>query len=635
MPTESTGGYFHPEKRLRKAIPMPTTPADLQLNENPPFIQALRRLYERKFRIVGVTLGVGVLVALASLLIPNRYTSTTALMVKTPSVKVTGETPPLDIEVVREIVESDQVQYGLYTSMTLQGVVPKDELFRNFKKDLKVEVRRKQDREQSLLPVALLSVETKDPKRSKQIADAWKAITEKRVSRMYESDRDDLSQFVDTVSKKADSELLLSEKAYTLAVLKDQLPIKRQWMKTIRSQYNSLFSDWAELDLNVRVQEKQLEYYEDRLRCQTVENVWIGNYAMRRFWEDEKLTTLTETTTESQPSVASAYALVRSQRALSEFEMKAELAFKKIELASASENMKTARITMMTSQDEMANAKTQYESLLAAAKDELPKIVLNKAITDDALWDAYVQGKSTSEAAKIREPLKTEISNPVYEEIHGQILQLDAKAKGLQSRMAYYEEKVKTLNTKINNLSKEISLLEGIKKGHTEIIEKEQEVFDYFQKRYNEMRQKSEEIRNKLVQERMEARLKEREATLRLLGDGKKTTGTLIGLRNLERDVFQKDLAQAALGRDVRSRKVIRESLVQKAGEVMLLKAVQENESRSGLAVLFEAEENPIKSSPKRMQIVLLAMILTGMFLCVAIAAQTLLAEPGNRNTGN
>jgi len=609
--------------------------SDLPVDASQPFLLVLRRLYERKIRIVGVTVGVGVLVALLSLLIPNRYTSTTALMVKTPSVKVTGETPPLDIEVLREIVESDQVQYSLYTTMTLQGVVPKDEQFRSFKKNLKVSVRRKQDREQSLLPVVLLSVETKDSLRSKQIADEWKALTEKRVSRMYESDRNSLSQFVDIVSKQADDELLRSEKAYTLAVLKDQLPIKREWMKTIRSQYNSLFRDWAELDLNIRVQENLLRYYEERLRNQTVNNAWIGNYAMRRFWEDEKLTTLTETTTESQPTVASAYALVRSQRTLSEFEMKTEVAFKKLELDSASENLKEARKALMAAQDEMANAKTQYESLLAAAQDEPAKLVLNKAITDDALWEVYVQGKGTVEPSKVREPLKTEISNPVYETVHGQILQLDAKAKGLQGRILYYEEKINSLNTKINDLSKEITLLDGIKKGHTEIIAKEQEVFDFFQRRYNEMRQKSEEIRNKLLQEKMEARLKESEATLRLAGDGKKTTGTLIGLRNLERDVFQREIEQAALGRDVRSRKVIRESLVEKAGEVMLLKAVQENESRSGLAVLFEAEVNPVKSSPKRLQIVLLAMILTGLFACAAVAAQTLFAEPANRNSGN
>jgi capsular polysaccharide biosynthesis protein len=377
--------------------------SDLPVDASQPFLLVLRRLYERKIRIVGVTVGVGVLVALLSLLIPNRYTSTTALMVKTPSVKVTGETPPLDIEVLREIVESDQVQYSLYTTMTLQGVVPKDEQFRSFKKNLKVSVRRKQDREQSLLPVVLLSVETKDSLRSKQIADEWKALTEKRVSRMYESDRNSLSQFVDIVSKQADDELLRSEKAYTLAVLKDQLPIKREWMKTIRSQYNSLFRDWAELDLNIRVQENLLRYYEERLRNQTVNNAWIGNYAMRRFWEDEKLTTLTETTTESQPTVASAYALVRSQRTLSEFEMKTEVAFKKLELDSASENLKEARKALMAAQDEMANAKTQYESLLAAAQDEPAKLVLNKAITDDALWEVYVQGKGTVEPSKVRE----------------------------------------------------------------------------------------------------------------------------------------------------------------------------------------------------------------------------------------
>jgi hypothetical protein len=613
---------------------MPSTPADSPLDENQPFILVLRRLYERKLRITGFSLGVGILAALVSLLIPNRYTSTTALMVKVPSVKVTGETPPLDIEVLREIVESDQVQYGLYTTMTLQGIVPKNEPFRSFKEDLKVTVRRKQDREQSLLPVVLLSVETKDPKRSKQVADGWKAMTEKRVGLMYESDRNNLNQFVDSMSKQADAELLRSEKTYTLALQKDQLPIKRQWGRTIRSQYNALFRDWAELDLNVRVQEKQLQFYEKRLQDLTVDNVWIGTYAMRRFWEDEKLTTLTGTTSESQPAVASAYALVHSQRVLSEFEQEKEVAFKRIELDSASENMKLARTALMNAQDEMANAKTQHESLLAAAKDEPAKIVLNKAITDDALWDAYVQGKRTSEATKIREPLKTEISNPVYETVHAQILQLDAKAKGLQGRIQYFEEKVLSLNTKINNLSKELSLLDGIKKGHTAVIAKEQEVFDYFQKCYNEMRQKSEEIRNKLKQEKMEARLKEQEATLRLIGDGKNTTGTLIGLRNLEKDIFERQVAQTALGRDVQSRKVIRESLVQKAGEVMLLKAVQENESRSGLAVLFEAEENPVKSSPKRSQIVLLAMILTAMFLCAAAAAQALFEESGSRNSG-
>ncbi|HNY26050.1 MAG TPA: hypothetical protein PLA90_03700 [Candidatus Sumerlaeota bacterium] len=624
---------------------MHTTPADSPLDENLPFVLVLRRLYERKLQITGIMLGVGILAALASLLIHNRYTSTTALMVQAPSVKVTGETPPLDIEVLREIVESDQVQYGLYTTMTLQGVVPKNESFRSFKENLKVSVRRKQEREQSLLPVVLLSVETKDPKVSKRIADAWKGLTEDRVSRMYESDRDSLSQFVDTVSKKADTELLQSEKAYTLAVVRDQLPIKRHWMKTVRSQYNSLFQEWSELELNIRVQENLLQYYDERIKRHTAEGVWIGDYAMRRFWEDEKLTALPETTSESQPTVASAYALVRSQRALAEFEMQKQMAFKKLELDSSSENMKAAQITLMASQDEMANAKTQYESLVAATKDESPKIVLNKAITDDALWDAYVQGKGTTEAAKIREPLKTEISNPVYETIHGQILQLDAKSKGLQGRILYYEEKVKTLNTRINELSKELSLLEGIKKGHSEVIAKEQEVFDFYHKRYNEMRQKSEETRQKLVQEKMEAKLKQQEANLRLNGnsrktielqnaDGMSTTASLVGLRTLEKEIFLAETSHTVLGRDVKSRKVIRESLVQKAGEVMLLKAVQENESRSGLAVLFEAEENPVKSSPKRGQIVLLAMILTGMFLCAATAAQTLFVESGSRDSG-
>jgi hypothetical protein len=625
---------------------MHTTPADSPLDENPPFVLVLRRLYERKLRIAGLTLGVGILVALASLLIPNRYTSTTALMVKTPSVKVTGETPPLDIEVLREIVESDQVQYSLFTTMTLQGVVPKNELFRSFKENLKVSVRRKQDREQSLLPVVLLSVETKNPKQSKQIADVWKRITEDRVSRMYESDRDSLSQFVATVSKKADTELLQSEKAYTLAVMRDQLPIKRQWTKTIRSQYNSLFHEWSELELNIRVQENLLQYYEERLRRHTADGVWIGNYALRKFWEDEKLTSLTEATSESQPTIDSAYALVRGQRALADFEQQKEVAFKRIELDSASENMKMARITLMNAQDEMANAKTQYESLVIAAKDEPPKIVLNKAITDDALWNAYVQGKGTVEAAKIREPLKTEIPNPVYETVHGQILQLEAKSKGLEGRIQYYDDKVKTLNTRINELSKEISLLEGTKKSLTEVIAKEQEVFDFYHKRYNEMRQKSEEIRHKLVQERMDVQLKKREANLRLNGSSQKrivgiqdrevmsTTASLVGLRALEQEIFEAETSQTVLGRDVKSRKVIRESLIQKAGEVMLLKAVQENESRSGLAVLFEAEENPVKSYPKRAQIVLLAMILTGMFLCAATAAQTLFTESGNRNAG-
>jgi hypothetical protein len=244
---------------------------------------------------------------------------------------------------------------------------------------------------------------------------------------------------------------------------------------------------------------------------------------------------------------------------------------------------------------------------LAKEMERIPeKITLDKAITDDALWNAHVN-KTLSSDAKLP-VLKSEVVNPLYlstgksivelianiETLKGSSAQLATSAEAAGKSIATLASEMdivrREIDRQLQNLQATMSVLTVLREDYlAEIVQVEKLIVENVRK--NEELETKTELRSTIADD----------------------------VDILEVDVAGFELEINILKRGVEKRQGAEATLASKAEEVSLLKISAENASRTGTSILYNAQANPLKIAPGRSKIVLASMAaafaLCGVFL--------------------
>ncbi len=128
--------------------------------------------------------------------------------------------------------------------------------------------------------------------------------------------------------------------------------------------------------------------------------------------------------------------------------MQAELDMKKAKLNDYKKELLDIEIALKTKEDSLKELKKGIE------KQE-KFIVVSKAITDDALWQQ--EGKKSASSDLNRKGLRSEIVNPIYQDIESRIVNTGIELNTLKPRIDYLKSSVLSTGKEINELEKNVN----------------------------------------------------------------------------------------------------------------------------------------------------------------------------------
>ena len=559
-------------------------------------IALLRILYRRKGKLILFTLLVGIITAIITLFYSNIYSSTAALIIKQPEVIVTGEIPPLNVETLKMLVESTKVKRDLYEKLNTEKILPGKLPFSDFQKMLSTSVQRERNRDKTLLPMVQLIARSPRPALSSAIANQWAQIVLTKTKSIYLSGVDDLDQFTSRLFEQADKNLLENEQLYNRTLLQAHLDVNKSQLTQSRKSYSQLYGQFLQLTAEASVATSLLKQLEISLAEEEIHGVWLGEIYTRQLREN----------IESRPAKSSTINLsifnllkniIKNENSLALFEQESNLQYKEMHLANKSRQLEQIARSLVRAQDTLAKSEPQYRELDEISRKLSPTITLNKAITDDALWTAYLGG-DLPKSSKIL-PLKQEIYNPLYENTRADVISLAGDIKGLKSRITYYQEKESTLKDDVSQLAREISSLLGKRESLETAIEKDKTLFKFISEQFNQKRQQARTLKSQLLE--INSKLAATKADLDSLDSS---------ISGLQQQILTSEARTTAIQRDVDNMKKVRSSIAAKAREIDLLKVSLQDISRSGTTLLYEARDNPDKIGPRRSKTVLISMLI-------------------------
>jgi capsular polysaccharide biosynthesis protein len=479
---------------------------------------------------------------------------------------------------------------------------------------------------------------------------------------------------------------------------------------TTASRLETLKSEASALDASVRQanetiadqrielaqSESELEFVTATLAEQEVDGLWIGEL-LSQYYRDQLTLDDSQAATVAKPPVTAEtarldttiQAIVQREYELLKFIESSEIEFKRTQLETYEQELASVLADKERSRKALAIEMARLEKMKPELESQPQKISLDKAITDDALWEEYLRGEAPAEGGtSVVQPLKTEFLNPVHQLAQEQIMRLNAEVESLKEALAFSEEREQLLPADISRLREETSLIEMELLNRQDAIETLKSVFDVMRNAYAENKEKQEELtiairqlresiqalelardasyeRYRETEEsiaRTESRVVAKEsnifslrASLEVIAEdfyGERTEletlmldqarkkqerqlkGATLDQITEESELLQVETAQIEqelkkLSRDVAKLETVRTTFATRAEEMELLKTAAQDSSRSGMTVLYRAQANPEKLSPSRPKIVLASMVAALLFCGFLIfASKVLEAEP-------
>ena len=159
--------------------------------------------------------------------------------------------------------------------------------------------------------------------------------------------------------------------------------------------------------------------------------------------------------------------------------MKAELEIKKGKINGERKELINSDLALKTKQITLKELKKEIEG-----EDEF--IIISKAITDEALWQQTLKGKDASSLENKK--LKSEMVNPIYQNLKERIVNLNIETNVLNSKIEYLETSIKQTNEEIGSLEK------ATNQRQFELTQLKRQM-DIYEKAYNSLSSKIEEVR--------------------------------------------------------------------------------------------------------------------------------------------
>ena len=576
-------------------------------------IGLIRILYKYRIRLLIITLAVGVLAAAITLLISNKYSASAAISVQQPEIAITGEIPPLSVESLRSLIESTQVKWELFQELNASGNLVEGISFPRFQEMLSTSVERDVSREKNLLPMVKLTATTSVPDLSMEIANRWAEVVLKKTREIYQSSVDELSTFTTNIYEKVSKSLLESEDRYTEMMLKSNLTVNKMLLEHNKALYSQLSQEVLKLQDEVAVKKVLLENLKVSLSAQEIDGIWIGEVYDREYSESPEYV-LPVSTPLIDRIARTIRSLKENQQALTAFEESSRLDYKNMMVKIKKKQIEDISQEVLLARTQLFSAEPTYNKLQEELAGLEPKIILTKAIGDDAIWNKYLQG-DLPESGSLP-GMKSEESNTVFLETKKEMIRLAGEVSGLKNKIGEGKQELETLRKEVSDLMMDIAPLETKRGTLQRTIKKDRDLLTYYENTYNADRQGYEAAEKDL--EQMEVRLAAEKTKLDSVGK------ELVGL---EKSVYVVQDEIARQKRDVENLAQVRSSLAAKAEEVELLRVSIENVSRSGTVLLYKAQADPVKVGPRRTRIILIAMLMAFALACLLVVLNTLVKE--------
>jgi uncharacterized protein involved in exopolysaccharide biosynthesis len=591
-------------------MPVPSSAASQ--NEDLSVNDLLLLLFDRKWLLLGATLIVGFLAAVVSLLLPNQYLSSAALIIRQPEIPIIGEASPLTPEMLAALANSIQIKRSAYDSLqdTFQeyrgtGALKEDLSFRAFLRMLDLSLDRQKNLEAQLIPLIQLNVTSPSPELSARIANEWAAKVTSQTHSMYAGGIDNLGDFIDGVFAEADRVLVANESNYTSTMLQVNLDLDKVRLMEMRKQHAAVYAEALVLEEKTSATFSMINQKRLYLSEQEVEHIWLGELLdnTEKAAEIKKLV-------EASPTAFQVMRIYRNinqnQKALAEFEHTNNLSFIELELGQKERELGDILAQLMDARSNLARMEATYFQMKSQLEGESAIITLNKAITDDVLWTELLRNIPTKD---LKTPiLKSEESNPVYQELKSRFYELEASISGQMERVRNFEDQLVKLRERAASLKRDETLLAARKEALVEAIEKDRELHLHLKEAYNAARKTLETLREEY--ESNLAALKSKRGTLDQI---QREIGTV------EARLYPNQDRITALQRAVENSKKAQQSVASQKDQVALLRISAKQASRSGAMTLYDAVGNPMKASPRRSRIVLASMMAAFFLLTISV----------------
>ncbi len=384
------------------------------MNESPNVLQPPReefaevefadivRFFRRNWRLIfGLAAAAGILTALIVLVfVPRKWEASATLVIVPP--KFTSDLKPstLTVQGYQKLLESDAVIAEARQRLIAKGVLDEDDPLRLEKElETRIFVSRRAE-ETSLAPMVQAVARGKTAESAAAIANTWAQVFLERVR-----------------------ELMAGSTSVSVQFIEQQYPQARE----------------------------RLAQLEDE-RVNTV------NTYQRRFDEaatrwDEKITAFKNETSQ----LIAAYK-AETRRLLETFSAERNLETRRAQLNA----MRKAYGDLQDEQARVAAQLQQKQTQLEAARKQLaatsPVLILQKAITDDALWQSVISSnpKGPDWKALGERTLRTEVPNPVFVEVSTRASQLEMEVNALIPRAAELERELQQMAERLKALDAEI-----------------------------------------------------------------------------------------------------------------------------------------------------------------------------------
>jgi capsular polysaccharide biosynthesis protein len=596
--------------------------------------EVLRELYRRRWFLFGITLVAGLVTAGYTLMMPNVYESSAALIIREPQSAIdedsekasSDDSPNLSVETLQILANSTDILWlffeRLWDEQPLERWKKKSrakmEEFNIFQVSLSTELKKQQSRTGSsnlLLPILTLKARAHSPGEAQTVANMWATVLEEKSRNIYTTAVEAHEKFIGTMYEQsiaavAQYETLLSEKTLEAA-----FDLKRLRIDSVKERSVGLEESIFDLGIDLAVNEIAILKGSRRITEQQHDGEWIGSIAEGAAHRaDGYPFDLEGLTPQARKTVHAVERKLKQAESLRGYRRQQNL----LGMQKGLEHYELDLTRILTEKAGVDDALPSAQAAMAALSEKMErtpeKITLDKAITNDALWNAYVN-KALPNDGKLP-VLKSEVVNPLYLLTGEKVVELIASIetlKGSSAQLAKSEEAVSqsiaTLESEMDIVQREIdrqeqelgatmSVLAVLREDYlAEIVHVEKLIVGNVRK--------TEELETKTELRRSIAN----------------------DVDKLEDDVAGFELEINILTRGVGKRQGVEATLASKAEEVALLKVSAENASRTGTSILYNAQANPQKIAPGRSKIVLASMAvafaLCGVFLFAAKMMRT------------
>lgn len=580
----------------------------------------LRELWAKKFLLLSLSAIAAVVAAVVSLTIPNIYQASSALIVRPPrnANPTAEEAPVISVETLQTLTQSSETLWLLFESLWSRRALPEwaenepdmNEAFINFQRMVTTELQETQTRERGdaveLLPILVLRVSAHEPETAALVANEWAGIVEAKAREIYTESVNTLDDYVSDMYDSSNEALLMAESGLAEKKIQALIDIKTLRLEALKKQIATLEEAVLGIDVDISVNEAAILDGKERLARQFPRDEWLGSEVENALMTGQELPVEYETLNERSKIIVD---LVRQKvdqaQALREYKRDKNVTEKRKLMEHYQDYSGELLQQIALHEDRLPALEQMLASLTESISGMSETVTLDKAISDDPLWEAFLNDQANPEA--VQTPLKTQEINPSYQATEQEIITTTAEiaeAKSsiehLTAQQAENGEKMRQLEIELDQLSQE--------------VERRESAIGATEKSLDLLRNEAFGERNNIATlSTMNLRLaKEREAREGMRQQFVQEAADLeeeITRTNLELDVLQRDVEQS---------ESVRAALATKSESTALLRVAVESAARTGTAILYNAQANPFKVGPKR-SVMVFASAAGTFVLCAAI----------------